>query len=148
MALNTSSFETSTWLPDADALDSDAAEKAHIRMSQVEIWGYGFLFVTIISLSSIMGIVFFPLMKKSFYAMLMRVMIGLAIGSLSGSALFHLIPQAFTLMESHPDYLHTISFVWFAIWGVMVLECSIKIGVKMRAVSVVNFWALFQLISA
>jgi hypothetical protein len=39
------------------------------------------------------------------------------------------------LMSSHPDYLSTVSFVWYAIWGVMILECSIKIGVKMRSVS-------------
>ena len=40
-----------------------------------------------------MGILFFPLKDKKIYWTVMRVMIGLAIGSLSGSALFHLIPK-------------------------------------------------------
>lgn len=111
-----------------------------------------------------MGIIFFPLMKKSFYTIVMRTMIGLAIGSLSGSALFHLIPavgetinifnvildlflksisfenlQAFGFdtqekEEGTTHYLNIALIVWLATWLVMLLECSIKIGVKMRAV--------------
>lgn len=34
-----------------------------------------------------------PFMAKDFYKHLLTVMIGLAVGSLTGSALFHLLPQ-------------------------------------------------------
>ncbi|ODN00583.1 Zinc transporter ZIP8 [Orchesella cincta] len=108
-----------------------------------EVWASAFGFVTIINLSSIMGIIFFPLMKKSFYTIVMRTMIGLAIGSLSGSALFHLIPAAFRLdsiekVEGGSHYVNIAFIVWLAAWIVMILECAIKIGVKMRAKSQSN----------
>jgi len=65
--------------------------------------------------------------------MVMRTMIGLAIGSLSGSALFHLIPQALGLDEAdNHDHLYTMIFVWVSIWAVMLLECTIKISLKLR----------------
>ncbi|CAL8084166.1 unnamed protein product [Orchesella dallaii] len=108
-----------------------------------EVWVSAFGFVTIINLSSVMGIIFFPLMKKSFYTIVMRTMIGLAIGSLSGSALFHLIPAAFRLdliekEEGSTHYVNIAFIVWLAAWIVMLLECAIKIGVKMRAKSISN----------
>lgn len=34
-----------------------------------------------------------PLMDKAFYKQLLTMLIGLAVGSLSASSLFHLIPQ-------------------------------------------------------
>lgn len=113
-----------------------------------------------------MGIIFFPLMKKSFYTIIMRVMIGLAIGSLSGSSLFHLIPavsplfcrlvsfwtylsltelilllQAFDLGERNDkgqSYNSIAVFMWLSMWTVMLLECTIKIVVKTRAVRILN----------
>ncbi|CAG7825682.1 unnamed protein product [Allacma fusca] len=107
----------------------DRAVPLRVPMTSTEIWGYGFLFVTLINLSSVMGIVFFPLMNKRIYATVMRVMIGLAIGSLSGSALFHLIPKALKL---EADSLNTLAFVWISIWVVMILESAMKIGLKTR----------------
>ena len=65
------------------------------KPSQSLVWGYGILCVTIISCMSVLGVSFMPLMSKSFYDHLLTVFIGLAVGSLSGSALFHLIPSAF-----------------------------------------------------
>jgi len=57
------------------------------------VWGLGFLFVTIISLCSLMGVSVLPFMDKNFYKQLLTVLIGLAVGSLAASSLFHLIPQ-------------------------------------------------------
>jgi len=58
------------------------------------VWGLGFLFVTIISMCSLLGVSVLPLMDKDFYKQLLTVLIGLAVGSLAASSLFHLIPQA------------------------------------------------------
>ena len=66
-----------------------------VKPSQSHVWGYGILCVTIISFMSVIGVSFLPLMSKWFYEYLLTVFIGLAVGSLSGSALFHLIPSAF-----------------------------------------------------
>ena len=57
------------------------------------MWGYGILFVTLISLCSLVGVSVLPMMGKEFYSKMLTVLIGLAVGSLSGSSAFHLIPQ-------------------------------------------------------
>ena len=63
--------------------------------SKAEVWGYGLLMVTVISLASVAGVVVMPVMSKTFYSKLMTGLIGLAVGSLAASSVFHLIPGAF-----------------------------------------------------
>jgi hypothetical protein len=46
-------------------------------------------------------------MGKAFYAKLLTVMVGLAVGSLSGSSVFHLIPQVIA------RYTHTLERMGF-----------------------------------
>ena len=86
--------------------------------SKAEVWGYGFLMVTVISLASVAGVVVMPIMSKKFYSSLMTGLIGLAVGSLASSAVFHLIPGAFrdptqiTLIHKTPL---TVNFVIFLV---------------------------------
>lgn len=56
-------------------------------------WGFGFLFVTIISFGSLIGAFVVPFMEKSFYKKTLMCMVSLAVGVLSGSGIFHLIPS-------------------------------------------------------
>ena len=63
--------------------------------SKAEVWGYGVLMVTVISLASVAGVVVMPVMNRTFYSKLMTGLIGLAVGSLAASSVFHLIPGAF-----------------------------------------------------
>ena len=95
----------------------------------ISVWGYGVLFVTLISLCSLVGVSVLPLMGKAFYAKLLTVLIGLAVGSLTGSSVFHLIPQAFGLMKDDPhhSYLHTSALVWSGIWLFFMIERFLKI---------------------
>ena len=74
-------------------LAEQAAPRGRTRPAPAEVWGYGMLFVTIISLSSIFAVLLLPLLGRKNFERLMPGMIGLAVGSLSSSALFHLIPQ-------------------------------------------------------
>ena len=67
------------------------------QSSSSQIWCYGLLSVTVKSFMAVIGLCFLPLMSKSYYNHFLTTMIGLAVGSLSGSALFHLIPAAFEL---------------------------------------------------
>ncbi|KAI9553381.1 hypothetical protein GHT06_021282 [Daphnia sinensis] len=94
-----------------------------------EVWGYGILFVTLISLCSLVGVSVLPLMGKAFYSKLLTVLIGLAVGSLSGSSVFHLIPQAFGLMDSDPDhhYLQTSVLLFSGVWLFFMIERFLKI---------------------
>ena len=49
--------------------------------------------VSVINLSAVLGGFVSPFTHTNFYKKLIIVMIGLAVGSLSASSLFHLIPQ-------------------------------------------------------
>ncbi|CAF89116.1 unnamed protein product, partial [Tetraodon nigroviridis] len=56
-------------------------------------WLGGFISITIISLLSLLGIVLIPLMGKVFFKFLLSFLVALAVGTLSGDALLHLIPH-------------------------------------------------------
>jgi len=59
----------------------------------VTVWGYGFLFVTLINICSLTGFIVLPFIKKDFYSYLLMFLIALAVGSLVASALLVLIPE-------------------------------------------------------
>ncbi|CAB4024193.1 zinc transporter ZIP14-like [Paramuricea clavata] len=56
-------------------------------------WGFGILFVTVISMGSLLGAVMVPFMRKKIFQTILMAMISLAVGVLSGSGIFHLIPH-------------------------------------------------------
>ncbi|XP_069694535.1 metal cation symporter ZIP14-like isoform X2 [Periplaneta americana] len=98
------------------------------KPSASEVWGLGFLFVTIISLCSLLGVSVLPFMDKNFYKQLLTVLIGLAVGSLSASSLFHLIPQAFGLTNTDKQhkYLNKSLMMWAGIWVFFMTERIMK----------------------
>ena len=57
------------------------------------VWGIGFLCVTLINLCALLGMVFIPLMARSFYKRLLMFMVALGVGTLTGSSLLFLIPE-------------------------------------------------------
>ena len=63
------------------------------HLSPISAWGFGFLAVSIISVSSLFGAFVVPFMKRSFYKVLLLFMVSLAVGVLCGSGIFHLIPH-------------------------------------------------------
>jgi len=99
------------------------------KPTPTEVWGYGILFVTLISGCSLVGVSVLPMMGKAFYSKLLTALIGLAVGSLSGSSVFHLIPQAFKLPDGDPDhhYLETSLLLFAGIWLFFMIERLLKI---------------------
>ena len=65
------------------------------------VWGFAVLSVTIISLTSLVGVAIVPFLNQNSYTNVINFFEGLAVGSLLGSAIFHLIPQSFELMLDH-----------------------------------------------
>ena len=61
------------------------------------VWGYGLLSITVISLLSLSVISMIPCLKKSFYHIVMAYLIALAVGTLAGDAMLHLIPHVSTI---------------------------------------------------
>lgn len=63
--------------------------------TELRIWGYGFLAVTIINLASLLGLTLIPVTKKPYFPKVLTYFIGLAVGTLFSNAALQLIPEAF-----------------------------------------------------
>ncbi|XP_059170868.1 metal cation symporter ZIP14-like [Physella acuta] len=81
----------------------------HAMPTSEASWGYSFLFVTLINLSSLTGALILPCTKLNSYKVLLMFMVALAVGTLAGSGLLFLIPEAFHLV--HDD---DMSYIWKA----------------------------------
>lgn len=57
------------------------------------VWLWGFVSITIISLLSLLGVVLVPILKQSCFKFLLTFLVALAVGTLSGDALLHLLPH-------------------------------------------------------
>ena len=127
-----------------EAFQFDPSEDDHLpavintkRPETTLIWGYSVLCVTIISAMSVMGVGVLPFMSKSFYSSLLTTLIGLAVGSLSGSALFHLIPAAFSLSEvsffPHHSYLNVSIMIFGGVYMFFVIERMLKMIMELKS---------------
>ncbi|XP_067136233.1 zinc transporter ZIP10-like [Centruroides vittatus] len=73
----------------------------HLAASTTDVWLYSSLAVIVISLCGLLSVAVIPIMQKVFYQTLLQFLVGLAIGSLSGDALLHLLPHAMTVADEH-----------------------------------------------
>ncbi|CAL1535971.1 unnamed protein product [Lymnaea stagnalis] len=85
------------------------ASGKHVTPSSEASWGYSMLFVTLINLCSLTGALLLPCMKLARYKLLLMFMVALAVGTLAGSGLLFLIPEAFALVHSDD-----IGYIWKA----------------------------------
>uniref|UniRef100_A0A915D9R8 Uncharacterized protein n=1 Tax=Ditylenchus dipsaci TaxID=166011 RepID=A0A915D9R8_9BILA len=63
------------------------------RPSHFLVWSLGLSFVTIISLCALVGILFMRFLQKKTFNTFITFFVSVGVGSLSGSAVFHLLPQ-------------------------------------------------------
>ncbi|XP_030848737.1 zinc transporter ZIP14 [Strongylocentrotus purpuratus] len=77
------------------------------KVPSAQVWGYGFLFVTIINMSAFGGVWIIPLMDKKIYKKVIMFLVSLAVGTLTGNALLSLIPesQGIFLDEAGHDFI-------------------------------------------
>ena len=64
-----------------------------LSIVSIAVWTYGMVSITVISLTSLCAIAVIPLMGHSIYKHMMSFLVALAVGTLSGDALLHLIPH-------------------------------------------------------
>ncbi|KAJ8306890.1 hypothetical protein KUTeg_014974 [Tegillarca granosa] len=78
---------------------------SYLKDIPLEVWGYSFASVLVISLVGLFGVAVIPIMQKVFYNHLLQFLVALAVGALSGDAMLHLIPHA--LQDSHVSHDHS-----------------------------------------
>lgn len=61
--------------------------------STVSVWLYATLSIIIISLCGLLGVAVIPVMQKTYYQQLLQFLVALAVGTLCGDALLHLLPH-------------------------------------------------------
>ncbi|KAK0157095.1 hypothetical protein PV328_011903, partial [Microctonus aethiopoides] len=61
--------------------------------NMVQVWVYSTISIVIISLCGLLGVAVIPVMGKSYYHQLLQFLVALAIGTLCGDALIHLLPH-------------------------------------------------------
>ncbi|EEC13486.1 hypothetical protein IscW_ISCW009734 [Ixodes scapularis] len=94
-----------------DATENDVASRVG-RGVPSQVWMYAFLGVLAISLCGLVSVAIVPLMKKVFYQTLIQFLVGLAIGSLTGDAMLHLLPHAMSGHHDHSEEGEGEEFVW------------------------------------
>lgn len=81
-----------------------------VQLIQMEdrklVWLYSTLTVVIVSLCGLCGIIVIPIMDKHFYHLILQFLVALAIGTMTGDALLHLLPHAMLPLTPDQD-LHT-----------------------------------------
>ncbi|XP_078381146.1 metal cation symporter ZIP14-like [Oculina patagonica] len=85
---------------ESDKTKEDEPEKNTVSSA---IWGYAFLAVTIISITSFVGVATIPFLGKSIYKKILAMLVALAVGSLAGDSLLHLLPHAFGLHQHEEE---------------------------------------------
>ncbi|XP_022094064.1 zinc transporter ZIP14-like [Acanthaster planci] len=99
-----------------------------------QVWGYGVLCVTIINLGSLMGAFVVPCMDKKVYKLILTYLVGLAVGTLTGSALLHLIPKTHVLKVKLVGY----ELVWK---GACILAGIYIFFVAERLLKIFSTWS-------
>lgn len=102
------------------------------RPSDGEVWGYGILCVTLISLCSLVGASVVPFMKKTFYKRLLLYFIALAIGTLYSNALFQLIPEAFGFDPMVDFYVSKSAVVFGGFYLFFFTEKVLRVLLKQK----------------
>nr|XP_004663012.1 metal cation symporter ZIP8 [Jaculus jaculus] len=108
----------------------DERPKHKVKPSLSEVWGYGFLSVTIINLASLLGLVLTPLIKKSYFPKILTYFVGLAIGTLFSNAIFQLIPEAFGFNPKIDNYVEKAVAVFGGFYILFFVERTLKMLLK------------------
>ncbi|XP_044293341.1 metal cation symporter ZIP14 isoform X2 [Varanus komodoensis] len=111
-------------------LENEQTEEG--KPSSVEVWGFGFLSVSLINLASLLGVFIVPCTKKKFFARILTYFIALSIGTLLSNALFQLIPEAFGFKPEKDDYVSKSAVVFGGFYLFFFTEKILKMLLKQK----------------
>lgn len=69
-------------------------EEKETSKNMFAVWMYSFLSITAISACGLLGVAVIPIMHKTYYNHILQFLVALAVGTLCGDALLHLMPHA------------------------------------------------------
>ncbi|XP_056407772.1 metal cation symporter ZIP8 [Hyla sarda] len=102
-------------------------EESYQRPTAAQVWGFSFLTVSIINLTSLLGLFITPLVKKPYFPKILTYFVGLAIGTLFSNAIFQLIPEAFGFDPKHDNYISKAVAVFGGFYLLMFVERILKL---------------------
>ncbi|CDW52691.1 Zinc transporter ZIP14 [Trichuris trichiura] len=111
----------------------DASSEGYVV--DYKIWLIGLAFVTLISFCAAVGIIIMPLIGSRRYKRMLSWFVGLGVGSLSGSAIFHLLPSAVDVNVTSGNNAIRLWLVLAGIYVFYIVENLIKIVSSKRKVS-------------
>lgn len=102
------------------------------------VWFYSTLSVLVISATGMLSVAVIPVIQRFFYHHLLQFLVALAVGSLTGDALLHLLPHAMMTMtfhgeihshnqDVHDNHSHSHGVVWLglmAVGGICLFFCA------------------------
>ncbi|XP_060102977.1 metal cation symporter ZIP8 isoform X2 [Heteronotia binoei] len=107
-----------------------ALSKGNSKPTPAEVWGFGFLAVTIINFASLLGLVLTPLLRKPYFPKILTYFVGLAIGTLFSNAIFQLIPEAFGFDPKIDNYIEQAIAVFGGFYILFFVERVLKMILK------------------
>ncbi|XP_018414483.1 PREDICTED: zinc transporter ZIP8 [Nanorana parkeri] len=100
------------------------------RPTPAQVWGYGFLTVTIINLTALVGLFITPLVKKPYFPKVLTYFVGLAIGTLFSNAIFQLIPEAFGFDPKIDNYISKAVAIFGGFYILLFVERILKLSLN------------------
>ncbi|XP_012998980.1 metal cation symporter ZIP14 isoform X2 [Cavia porcellus] len=100
------------------------------KPSSLEVWGFGFLSVSMINLASLLGVLVVPCTERAFFSRVLTYFIALSIGTLLSNALFQLIPEAFGFNPQEDNYVSKSAVVFGGFYLFFFTEKILKMLLK------------------
>ncbi|XP_043113088.1 metal cation symporter ZIP8 isoform X2 [Puntigrus tetrazona] len=98
--------------------------------TDLRVWGFGFLAVTIINLASLLGLTLIPLTKKTYFPKVLTYFIGLAVGTLFSNSALQLIPEAFGFDPKADGYVLQAVGIFGGFYALYITEKILRIVLK------------------
>ncbi|KAL7669691.1 hypothetical protein ACOME3_010337 [Neoechinorhynchus agilis] len=98
------------------------------RTSRGKVWVLGLTCTTAINIASLVGYLLKPCMKRREFDWILMVLIGVAIGSMAGSGILHLIPEGFGITnDGDRNYVLKAIVVMFGLYCFYLIDRILKI---------------------
>ncbi|XP_015183219.1 PREDICTED: zinc transporter foi-like [Polistes dominula] len=82
-------------------MDDTDYHSEDLNRNMFQVWLYSTISILVISLCGLLGVAVIPVMGKVYYHQLLQFLVALAVGTLCGDALIHLLPHAMMSPMSH-----------------------------------------------